>query len=41
MAKSPWSGVGDLRKPNVTWRIGGAERWWAKALGSSRWCRKA
>jgi hypothetical protein len=31
--KSNWKDIGDLRKPNSTWRLRGASRWWAQALG--------
>lgn len=31
--KSNWKDIGDLRKPNSNWRLKGAARWYADALG--------
>ena len=31
--KSSWKDVGDLRRPNAIWRVRGACRWWARAVG--------
>lgn len=31
--KSSWKNVGDLRMPNANWRLRGASRWWARAVG--------
>lgn len=31
--KSCWKDIGDLRKPHAKWRLRGASRWWARALG--------
>lgn len=31
--KTAWKDIGDLRKPNSTWRLRGAARWWCQALG--------
>jgi hypothetical protein len=31
--KTNWKDIGDLRKPNSNWRLGGAAQWWARALG--------
>ena len=31
--KSNWGDIGNLRKPNSTWRLGKAMRWFEKKLG--------
>ena len=31
--KSKWSDIADLRRPNATWRLGKAARWYAQVLG--------
>ena len=31
--KSNWKDIGDLRMPNLTWRVGNAARWFEKRLG--------
>jgi hypothetical protein len=30
--KTNWSDIGDLRRPNATWRLGRAARWFASVL---------
>jgi hypothetical protein len=30
--KSNWSDIGDLRRPNATWRLGRAARWFESVL---------
>ena len=31
--KTLWRDIGDLRRPNSTWRVRRAARWWARTLG--------
>ncbi len=31
--RSKWSNIGNLRKPNSTWRLGRAARWFEQRLG--------
>ena len=31
--KTKWSNIGNLRKPNSTWRLGRAARWFEEQLG--------
>ncbi len=33
--KTKWRDIGNLRKPNSTWRLGPAARWFEKHLGLS------
>ncbi len=31
--KTNWGDIGDLRRPNATWRLGRAARWFESVLG--------